>query len=47
MICDLCHKPMPDDMSVFVDLSGTPTLVCYRCEDKADPEWGEEEDDAG
>lgn len=47
MICDLCGTPMPDEMSLRVDLDGVPALICYRCEDKADPEWEDDDDAAG
>ena len=44
--CDLCGRHLPDDMTLMVDMDGRLTVVCFVCDEKADPGLDEDDDDA-
>lgn len=41
--CAICHKRVPDDMSLMVDTERGLIVVCYICDERRDE--GIEEDD--
>ena len=35
-VCPFCHRSLPDEMSVLVNLDGSLTVVCWNCYERGD-----------